>query len=173
VQDILAQADRYRIRAYRKGRSQFLAAKAAQAKNVWLGVPVVVTTAIVGTTIFATLSERPDIRWQITTGLLSIAAAVFASLQTFFRYSEAAEKHRSAGSGFGTLYRKFELFLLKFHSATPQDRTKALEDLQSLVDAYNLLEAVSLDVPDSLYDKVVEEQKSDKEGVSATQQKGA
>jgi hypothetical protein len=165
VQDILDQANRYRVRAHRKARSHYLAGKTSQAKNVWLGVPVVVTTTIVGTTIFATLSKTPDIRWQITTGLLSIAAAVLASLQTFFRYSEAAEKHRSAGSGFAALYRKFDLFLLKCHSPTPPDRTKALDDLQSLLDAYNQLESNSLDVPDSLYDQAVKEQKSDEEGV--------
>jgi hypothetical protein len=87
VQDILDQANRYRVRAHRKARSHYLAGKMSQAKNIRLGVPVMVTTTIVGTTIFATLSKTPDIRWQITTGLLSIAAAVLASLQTFFRYS--------------------------------------------------------------------------------------
>jgi hypothetical protein len=147
------------------GRSHYLAGKTSQAKNVRIGVPVVVTTTIVGTTIFATLSKTPDIRWQITTGLLSIAAAVLASLQTFFRYSEAAEKHRSAGSDFGALYRKFDLFLLKYRSATPPDRSKAIEDLQSLLDEYYQLQSKSLDVPDSLYDQAVKEEESDKEGV--------
>ena len=97
--------------------------------------------------------------------LLSIAAAVLASLQTFFRYSEAAEKHRSAGASFAALYRKFDLFLLKYRSGAPPDRTKALDDLQSLLDAYNQLETNSLDVPDSFYDIAVREEKSDEEGV--------
>jgi hypothetical protein len=47
----------------------------------------------------------------------------------------------------------------------PPDRTKALGDLESLLDAYDQLEVNSLDVPDSFYDKAVKEQKSDEEGV--------
>jgi len=37
--------------------------------------------------------------------------------------------------------------------------------LESLVDEYNQLESNSLDVPDSLYDQAVKEEKSDEEGV--------
>lgn len=163
--DILDKAERYRVRVHRKARSHFLSAKRAQRMHTYLGVPVVVTTTIVGTTIFATLSKQPDPKWQIAAGTLSILAAVLAALQTFFKSAETAEKHRVAGASYAALYGSFDLFLLKHKDSNPQNRLKLIEDLETLIEQFNQLERDSLDVPDRLYDQAVKEQIEDKEGV--------
>jgi hypothetical protein len=65
--------------------------------NYLLGVPVVVLTTFVGTSVFATLQEDVNTSLRILVGAVSVFAAVLASLQTFLRYPERAEKHRIAG----------------------------------------------------------------------------
>ena len=67
--------------------------------NYSLGIPVVVLSTTVGTTVFATLQKQVRLSVQVTVGAVSVLAAVLAGLQTFLRFSERAERHRSvAGS---------------------------------------------------------------------------
>lgn len=75
----------------------------------WLGVPVILITTIIGTSVFASLTATaiaPEAK--IIVGLLSVLAAVMSGLQTFFKYSERAEKHRSTAARFGAIRRKLE-----------------------------------------------------------------
>ena len=64
--------------------------------NVRLGVPVVVLTTFIGTSVFATLEENVATELRIAVGVLSVTAAVLASLQTFLRLAERSEKHRAS-----------------------------------------------------------------------------
>ena len=65
--------------------------------HLYLGLPVIALSTIVGTSVFASLQEstQKDSRLQITIGLLSVAAAVLSGLQTFLGYAERAEKQRA------------------------------------------------------------------------------
>jgi hypothetical protein len=165
MEDILARADRYRLRAHRKARAHYLASKRAHSMHLRLGVPVVVSTTIVGTTIFGTLSKNPQVFWMVLTGLLSLAAAVLAALQTFFRHAEVAEKHRVAAASYAGLQRELDVYLMKHRKVDAGDRAAALDELQSCLHKLDELEKASLDVPDRLYDQAVREQQADKEGV--------
>ena len=57
----------------------------------WFGVPVISLSGFVGSSVFTNLEKQPDIRYQIFVGFCSIAAAVLASLQTYFGYAERAK----------------------------------------------------------------------------------
>ena len=59
-----------------------------------LGIPSLIVSTIVGTSVFAALSSKevPPL-WV---GLLSILAAVLAALQTFLDFGGRSDKHRSA-----------------------------------------------------------------------------
>jgi hypothetical protein len=52
-----------------------------------------------------------DVAFRILIGLISVAAAILASLQTFLRFAERAEKHRSVGAQAGALRREIEQLL--------------------------------------------------------------
>ena len=52
--------------------------------NLRFGVPVVVLTTFVGTTVFATLSHHVNVALRIAVGMISVLAAVLASLQSFY-----------------------------------------------------------------------------------------
>lgn len=74
-----------------------------------LGVPVIVITAIVGTTVFSSIAESStSATVKIVVGLLSVSASVLSSLQTFMKLSEKAEQHRIFGARYGGIRRKLE-----------------------------------------------------------------
>ncbi len=164
VNDIRERAEYYRVRAHRKARTHYLTAKRASHMHTTLGVPVVVISTIVGSTIFATLSEEPAVGWKIATGMLSISAAVLAALQTFFKYSELAEKHRSTAAQYAAMKRRLDALHLRF--AEPDvSRDGFLDAMEAIIQELDQLEKDSPDAPDRFYDQAVNEQKSDQDGV--------
>lgn len=92
-------------------RAQYRAALYFGRLHFWLGIPVIVLTTIVGTSVFASLSKQPNLNIQITIGLASVLAAVLASLQTFLGLGDRAEKHRLAGAKYGAVGRHLEELL--------------------------------------------------------------
>ena len=89
-------------------RAHYLSADHFGARKYWLGIPAVVLSTLVGTSVFATVQKQPDLWLQISVGLASVLAALLTSLQTFLGYSERAEKHRIAGAKYGALGRELE-----------------------------------------------------------------
>lgn len=113
-------------------RLSHMAHSMAAAENTrlhrFLGIPVVITTTVVGTTVFAGLGEVPHIAVSIVTGLLSVAAAILASLQTFLSYSASAERHKVASVTYGMLRREIEQFL--------EDRDESKEVLKEFMESF-------------------------------------
>jgi SMODS and SLOG-associating 2TM effector domain family 4 len=91
----------------------YVAALYFSRRQYWIGIPVVLLTAIVGTSVFASIQQKPDLWLQIAVGLMSIAATVLACLQTFLGYTDRAEKHRLAGARYGAVGRQLELMLAR------------------------------------------------------------
>ena len=78
-------------------------------REKWLGVPVIIISTIVGTSAFASIAEDIIPLWaKFAVGGLSIVVAVLSSLQTFFKYSEKSEIHKSSAAAFGASRRKLE-----------------------------------------------------------------
>jgi hypothetical protein len=104
--------------------------------NVWFGVPVVALTTFVGTSVFATLQEdvRTDLR--ILVGSVSVLAAVLASLQTFLRFQERAEKHRAAAELWSAIRREIDemLALHPDYLAEQSDPKAYLDELRNRMD---------------------------------------
>ena len=76
--------------------------------NMFLGVPVVVLSAIVGTGVFATLSDNVDPGIRVAAGSVSVLAAAMASVQTFLRFGARAEQHRVAAERWSAIRREIE-----------------------------------------------------------------
>ena len=79
--------------------------------NLLFGIPVVVLATIVGTSVFATLQREVATGWQIAIGIVSVLAGVLASLQTFLRFQERAEKHRAAAELWAAIRREIDQML--------------------------------------------------------------
>jgi hypothetical protein len=89
--------------------------------NIRFGVPVVVLTTFVGTSVFATLQHHVNVGLKIAVGMVSVLAAVLASLQTFLRFGERAEKHRTAAEAWAALRRDMEK-MIALHPTYPESR---------------------------------------------------
>jgi hypothetical protein len=79
--------------------------------NIWFGVPVVALATFVGTSVFATLQKDVRTSLRIIVGSVSVLAAVLASLQTFLRFQERAEKHRAAAELWAAIRREIDQML--------------------------------------------------------------
>lgn len=104
--------------------------------NVLFGIPVVAFATFVGTSVFATLQEEVDTSLRILVGIVSVLAAVLASLQTFLRFQERAEKHRAAAESWAAIRREIDqmLALHPDYLAERSDPKTYLDDLRRRLD---------------------------------------
>jgi hypothetical protein len=130
IEDIRALANRYRRVVQQSNRGHYVAAERAEACGRVLGISSVAVTAVVGTSIFATIQSSPSVKWRIAAGLLVTAAAVLSALQTFLDYAKRAAEYRTAGAAYGRLRREFDSFLLE--TATSKNRATLMEGLSVL-----------------------------------------
>lgn len=138
-EDLLAAWHR---RARESQFAHYTAANSYSLRNRWLGIPTVLLTALVGTSVFATLEEAPSTRDRLILGLISLAAAILASLHTFLAYPELAEKHRAAGARYGALRRHIEQI-----QVLPPMSDQLVDEVSRLREQLDDLSSRSPDVP--------------------------
>jgi len=98
--------------------------------NLFLGIPVVALTTIVGTSVFAALGENPGNGVKILAGTVTILAAALAAIQTFLAYAQVTENHRVAASRYATTRRHIELAIAR-EDANAIDRIRSEMDKAS------------------------------------------
>ena len=100
--------------------------------NIRFGVPVVAMTTFVGTSVFATLQHHVNTGLRVLVGMISVVAAVLASLQTFLRFGERSEKHRFAAEAWASLRREIDemVALHPTYLASRGDPKQYLDDLR-------------------------------------------
>lgn len=159
MKDLLAKADE-REKTYRViGRAHYIAADRYTALHRWLGIPVIVITAAVGTTIFGTLNENPDPVLRIAAGLIALAGTVLSSLQTSLGFAQTAEKHKSAGEAYRVIRRRYEMFKLRHVDAAASERASALATFEELDAALAKLPQEFPSLPDRCYERALAENK--------------
>jgi hypothetical protein len=133
---VLALLRDWNDRAAASAETHYAIAARLGSYNISLGIPVVVVTTFVGTSVFATLQHNVDIKLKIAVGLVSVAAAILASLQTFLRFAERAEKHRAAAEKWSAVRREIAemLALHPDYLAVHGDPKQYLDDLRRRMD---------------------------------------
>jgi hypothetical protein len=156
IRDLLKE---WRDRAEATAKTHYAMANRYSRRNMVLGVPVVALTALVGTSVFATLQETLNTRMRIAAGVAIVAAAVLASLQTFFNYSEKAEKNRAAAELWSAIRREIAemLALHPTNEATRRDPKEYLDKLRARMDETS---AESPEMPDRLWARIFSETKA-------------
>ena len=126
----------WRERADDASKTNYAQASRLSALNLILGIPVVVLTTFVGTSVFATLQDPVNTAMRIVVGVVSVTAAVLASLQTFLSFAERAEKHRQAAERWAAMRREITeiLALHPSYLATRGDPKSYLDDLRKRMD---------------------------------------
>ena len=71
-------------------------------------VPTIALSAVVGTSVFASLNASPAAATAIAVGIVGITATVLAALQTFLDYAGRAERHRAAAVKNKSVIRELE-----------------------------------------------------------------
>lgn len=108
LEDVL---ENWRRRAWASQIAHYQVASRLRLRHRVLGLPVVILTTAVGTSIFATLSDE-----KFTVGLwprvivatITIGAAVLAGVQTFFGFAQRADQHVLAADWYSAIRRKIE-----------------------------------------------------------------
>jgi hypothetical protein len=136
TENVLALLRDWESRATSSSEAHYAHATRLSKSNIRFGVPVVALTTFVGTSVFATLQEHVNIGLRVVVGLLSVLAAVLASLQTFLRFGERAEKHRAAAERWASVRREIDemLALHPTYLASRGDPKEYLDALRRKMD---------------------------------------
>jgi SMODS and SLOG-associating 2TM effector domain family 4 len=121
--------------------------------NYRLGIPVVILSTTVGTTVFATLQKQVRLSIQIAVGAISMLTAILAGLQTFLRFSERAEKHRSVAASYSAIRRRIET-LLKLPVELKGDTATTVAEVEKQLDE---LAKASPNVPERIWNRIQEQ----------------
>ena len=89
-------------------RAHFEAAKHYERLHMCFGIPTVIMSALLGTTVFTSLQYSESAWVKTLMAVLSVAVVALTSLQTFFKYSERAERHKTAAVQIGEIRRELE-----------------------------------------------------------------
>jgi hypothetical protein len=134
---VLKLLDRWKTRAEVSQEAHYARSTRLATFNIWLGVPVVALTTFVATSVFATLTETDvPLELRIAVGGISALAAVLASLQTFLRFQERAEKHRASAELWASIRREIDemLALHPEYLSERSDPQQYLDDLRRRMD---------------------------------------
>lgn len=100
-----------------------------------LGIPVIILSAFTGG------SEVLGLLGENVAGVISLCVAVLAGLQTFLKYSQLAERHRTAGARYGSVKRSIEEVKILL--------AEAAEDAKAQVhEIKNSLDSLALESPE-------------------------
>jgi biopolymer transport protein ExbB/TolQ len=134
--------------------AHYESARIYDRRHFFIGVPSIILSTIVGTTVFASLKEistQSDLVWPtIIVGLLSISSAVLASLQTFLDYKGLAERHKLSGARFADLKHKLEI-VATFASGDDSDLKLRLTEIEQ---QWEKIREESPNVPTRLWRKI-------------------
>lgn len=92
--------------------AHYTACRKLTSANLCLGVPVVALSALVAAAMLATYERSLTEAMRITFGCITLAVALMASLQTFLRFAERAERHRVVAARYGSIKRRAEQLLV-------------------------------------------------------------
>jgi len=108
-------------RAVAAQHAHYYLAAGLKKRNLALGIPVVIFTTVVGTSLFASMASTSSDAssgssgipgWaRFAIGSISILAAVLAAIQTFLRFAERAERHAQAADWYSSIRREIEELL--------------------------------------------------------------
>ena len=97
----------WRNRVYASQSAYYMEAERLRRWHYLLGIPVVIVSTVVGTTLFASKAGHSMVPILLV-GALSAMAAILASLQTFIRFAESAALHGAAADWYSAIRRDIE-----------------------------------------------------------------
>lgn len=133
-------------------KAQIAYTRAATTLENWhylLGVSIIVLSTLAGASLLAT-----DFYLKVASSIVSIGAAVLAGFQTFYRFSERAERFRVIGAKYGELRMELEQKL----TFPPPDPELELY-VESFRERWNRLREDAPPAPQWIWDKISKDKK--------------
>lgn len=127
IDDLIKRAKKHGKGAGRIQLGHYRAANVNERWHFGLTLISVTLSAVVGTSIFAQLSQNHP----IVLGLASILAAASSAVQGSSKLAEKAKEHRDAGADYGSLRRKIDVLCLCLE-AGDVTRKQALDELEEI-----------------------------------------
>ena len=137
------------LHAHKSRTRHDYAARYYNKMRFYLGIPTTALSAIVGSSVFASLSMPLGSSASIVVGGMGIIATILSGLHTHLNYADLAEKHRSAATKYKSVVRQLEQSLAGPMTQAPSDEW--INNLRSHLDG--LEENVPV-VAQGIYDKV-------------------
>jgi hypothetical protein len=150
-QEIINEAKRLEETTLYSMKGHHCAARGWSWSNLWLGLPIVIISAIASAAAF-TQAAKDYSSVAVLAGILSTIVSVLAAINTFLNPKEKENAHLSAAHAFDKLNNDARLFwsIECWQSAADETLT---EKLRTLVGRKNELNANSPQIPDWAYRK--------------------
>jgi hypothetical protein len=104
-QEIIREAKRIEESLLYSSKGHYAAARFWSTFHLWIGIPMVVITAIAGATAFKTFDSS-----GVLAGICALIGVVLSSLMTFVNPNEKESQHRIAGHNYDSLMSTVRLF---------------------------------------------------------------
>ena len=104
-QEIIKEAKRIEESLLYSSKGHYAAARFWSTFHLWIGIPMVVITAIAGATAFKTFDSN-----GVLAGICALIGVVLSSLMTFLNPNEKESQHRIAGHNYDSLMSTVRLF---------------------------------------------------------------
>jgi hypothetical protein len=145
--------DQWRIGLRVSHRAHFEAAKFYKGLHLWLAIPTVTISALLGTTVFAHLQNAEAIWIKTLLAVLSVTMVALSALQGFLKFSETSERHLTAAVQIGEVRRELEQYLVFDH----------LEEavVKTLRERWDAADRQSPTIPSRIYDRCRDEVERD------------
>lgn len=127
--------------------AHYSSAKLFESYHRRLGWPLVILSAIAGTSVVASMNEAHGGWEKPVSVILSMLVTVLASLQTFLRFSELAEKHKLAATELSKLRRQLEETL----SLIPAGAMATQADMDPIRTKWDELSTNAPPIPSRIY----------------------
>jgi hypothetical protein len=111
-----------------------------------LGLISTVLSAVVATTVFASMAESDSNVLIVIAGCISIFATLSAASYSFLKYAQLAERHHQAAASFGQLRRELELMIYT------EENVQA-DKIEAINQRWTELEKDVPAVPQKIYDR--------------------
>ena len=107
--DLESVLENWRLRAWASQIAHYRVAERLRKHHRELGLPVVILTTAVGTSLFATLNQDTlPMALRIVVGVISVGAAIVAGIQSFFGFAQRADQHVLAADWYAAIRRRIE-----------------------------------------------------------------
>jgi hypothetical protein len=126
-------------------------AKQLSKTNIAIGISAIVSSAIVGTSILATVQETVNTNLKIVAGLVSVLAAVLGGIQTFLRLEERAENHRASGAKYSALIREIDEVL----AYSQKGRAISVDRVKNIREQYDKVTLEASPTSQKVYEKAL------------------